>query len=125
MEPLQLPAPATVSSIEGTISGSWDPATDTNRGSVTITDPRHIQRVIELLGTLNSDMSVGPHTFPTPSHTLVFTDSGGVNLLVFVGSNWVGGRNNVEGRSDNRSRVITPEQRSELLRVVGIKDRPQ
>lgn len=120
--PLQIPAAGTVSSIEGRISNSYDVATNTYRDGVTISDPRQIQRVIDLLVTVNGDMEVPVGTFPTPTHTLVFTDSGGLKLVVFVGRDWVGGRNNVDGHSENRLRGITDEQRSELLRAVGLKD---
>ena len=120
--PLQIPAAETVSSIEGTISSSYDLPTKTYRDSVTITDASQIRRVVSLLEALNSDMSVPFDTFPLSTHTLAFTDSGGVNLVVYIGLNWIGGRNNgVEG-SKNRLRSVTDEQRSELLNAVGLKD---
>jgi len=122
VEPLRIPDASTVSLIKGTISNSYDVATSTVRESVTITDPRRIQRVIALVGALNSDMSVPSGTYPTPTHTLAFTDSGDLNLVVFIGLNWVGGRNNNEGHSQNRLRGITDDQRSELLRAMGLKD---
>ena len=122
VEPLRVPDAAAVSSIEGTISNSYDIAAAAYRDSVAVTDPARIKRIIEFLTTLNSNMVVPPGTFPTPSHTLEFKDVGGVNLVVYIGLNWVGGRNNVQGGSQNRLRNISNEQRTQLLQLVGLKD---
>lgn len=122
VEPLRVPDASAISSIEGTISNSYDVATAAYRDSVFVTDPAHIGRIIEFLSKLNSNMVVPSGTFPTPSHTLEFKDVGGINLVVYIGLNWVGGRNNAQDGSQNRLRNISDEQRKQLLQLVGLRD---
>lgn len=122
IEPLRIPDASAVSSIVGTISNSYDIATGAYRDSATITDSAQIKRIIEFLSTLNSNMIVPLGTFPGPSHALEFKDTSGVNLVVYIGLNWVGGRNDVQGGDQNRLRNISEEQRTQLLQLVGLKD---
>ena len=113
VDPLKVPSASAVSLIEG----------KSYQSSFSITDPERIRRVMAFLSDLSSNMSVPAGTFPTPTHTIAITDNTGVNLVVFVGKDWIGGRNNVGGRlARNRLRSITVEQRSDLLRLAGLRD---
>src|SRR5690348_16922217 len=89
IDPLAIPSPNVVTSIEGTISNSYDFDTKKYRDAVTITDLSQINHVIAFVSALNHNMEVPDGTFPTPTHTLVVNDNAGVNLVVFIGLDWV------------------------------------
>jgi hypothetical protein len=113
VDPLNVPSARAVSMIEGS----------SYRSGFTITDQDRIRRVMAFLSGMSGGMSIPDGTFPEPTHTIVVTDNTGVNLVVFVGKDWMGGRNNVGGRlARNRLRSITAEQRGDLLRLVGLRD---
>ncbi len=121
--PLKVPAADRVVSIEARISNSYDIETTKYKGSVTITDPAKIAQVIAQVSQLNSGMSRSLDTTPTPTHTLVVTDKDQMGLVIFIGLNWIGGRNNVAGSAaEDRLRQISDEQRTALLNKVGIND---
>ena len=68
-------------------------------------------------------MSIPFGTFPTPTHSIVVNDSRGINLVIFVGLDWIGGKNIIPGAvAQNRATGIRESQRRAFLDVVGIED---
>jgi len=123
-DPLMIPNAGDVRSIEAHVSNStFDPAAKSYTGKLIITDSKKIADVVHVLESLNNDMSIPSDNFPSPTHAIVFDDSTGKNLVVYVGLNWIGGRNNVSGAaSTDRLRKVSEEQRQQFLQTVGIRD---
>ena len=123
MAALRFPDPAAVTKIEVTGSGNYNFETGEHDGKITIMDPREIEEVMNILESVNSRMRGAATTFPTPTHTISFTDTSGTNLVMWIGVNWIGGRNNLEGSpSNNRLRPLHGEERTKLFRILGIED---
>ena len=122
-DPLRVPRANEVLSIDATISNSYDSATKTYRGSVHIDDPKTISEILGIVNELNHNMSIPFGTFPTPTHSLMVNDSRGINLVIFLGLDWIGGKNIVSGTvAKNRSTHISESQRAAFLKTVGIDD---
>ncbi len=123
MDPLIIPSADSVTMIEGQITNSYDFKTKTYVGSVKITDQNKINKVIKYLRQINTGMSSATTTYPTPTHTIIVTDTENSNLVIFLGVNWIGGRNNVVGEaSANRLTGLSDTKRKELLELIGIDD---
>ena len=122
-DPLIVPRTDEVLSIDATISNSYNPDTKTYRGSVHIDDPKKVSEILRAFGELNHNMSIPFGTFPTPTHSIVVNDSRGVNVVIFVGLDWIGGYDTVSGAAaQNRATHISESQRRAFLEVVGIDD---
>lgn len=122
-DPLRLPKANEVRSIDATISNSYNSDTKTYRGSVHIDDPKKVSEILGVFDELNHNMSIPFGTFPTPTHSIVVNDSRGINLVIFVGLDWIGGKNIISGTvAENRATHISESQRAVFLKVVGIDD---
>jgi hypothetical protein len=122
-DPLRVPSANEVLSIDATISNFHNADTKTDRGSVHIDDPKKVSEILGVFGALNHNMSISFGTFPTSTHSIVVNDSRGINLVIFVGLGWIGGKNLISGTvAENRATHVTESQRPAFLRVVGIDD---
>src|SRR5689334_15108037 len=83
-----------------------DPARreDISHVSIAITDSEKIGSVIDFLDQHNSFWYGEITTFPSSRFTAVFYDKGEVKLVLWIGYEWIGGRNGGEERKDNRQR---------------------
>ena len=114
-DPLKAPSANEVLSIDATISNSHN--------SLHIDDPKRISEILGVFGELNQNMSVPFGTFPTPTHSIVVNDLHGTNLVIFVGLDWIGGKNLIAGKAaEERATHVTESQRAAFLKVVGIDD---
>jgi hypothetical protein len=122
-DPLKVPGANEVLSIGATISNSHNADTKTYRGSVHVDDPKKVSEILGVFRELNHNMSIPFRTFPTPTHSIVVNDSRGINLVIFVGLDWIGGKNLIFGTvAENRATHVTESQRAAFLKVVGIDD---
>lgn len=121
--PLLIPKPGDAVSIDATISNSYNPDTRSYRRAVHVEDQAKISDILGRVWDPNSGMTVPNGTFPTPTHAIVVNDRVNINLVVFIGLDWIGGRNIVPGRlAVNRARHISEAERASILRLVGIDD---
>lgn len=121
--PLVIPKPGEVVSIDATISNSYNPDTKSYRGAVHVEDLAKISDILGRIRDLNSGMTVPNGTFPTPTHAIVVNDSVNINLVVFIGLDWIGGRNTVPGKlAVNRAGHLSEAERASILKLVGIGD---
>jgi hypothetical protein len=121
--PLVIPRPGEVVSIDATISNSYNVDTKAYRGAVHVEDQAKISEILGRIRELNSGMTVPNGTFPTPTHAIVVSDKVNINLVVFIGLDWIGGRNIVPGKlAVNRARHISEAERASILKLVGIDD---
>ena len=120
---LKVPTATDVRSIDATISNSYDPDKKVYIGGLHIDEPNKITEILGAFKLLNHDMSIPFGTFPTPTHSIVVKDSQGINLVIFVGVNWIGGQNIVSGKiTEGRTTRISDSQRTKFLKTVGIRD---
>ncbi len=121
--PLVIPKPGEVVSIDAMISNSYDVDSKSNRGAVHVEDQAKISDILGRIRDLNSGMTVPNGTFPTPTHAIVVDVRVNINLVVFIGLEWIGGRNTVPGKlAVNRARHISEAERASILKLVGIDD---
>lgn len=121
--PLVIPNAGEVVSIDATISNSYNPETKSYRRAVDVEDLAKISDILGRIRDLNSGMTVPNGTFPTPTHAIVVNDRVNINLVVFIGLDWIGGRNIVPGKlAVNRARHISEAERASILKLVGIDD---
>jgi hypothetical protein len=86
-----------------------------------VTDRAKITTVLEILAEHNSGYSVPLDTFPGPDYTILFHTHSGQEVVVWVGANWLGGRELRPLLKDKRLREVTPEEKSALFAALGIK----
>jgi hypothetical protein len=87
-----------------------------------ISDAASVGKVVSYLLAHNSGFRKPADTFPTPEHTVIIRDRSGDRTVVWVGSNWLGGRE-VEGTpGDRRLRHLDPKDRVELLALLGLSN---
>jgi hypothetical protein len=106
-DPLRVLRANEVLSIDATISNSYNSNTKTYRGSVHIDDPKKVSEILGVFDELNHNMSIPFGTFPTPTHAIVVNDSRGINLVIFVGLDWIGGKNIISGTVAENVRHIS------------------
>ncbi len=115
MEALKIPTPSSVINVE--VINSDTP----NTKLIEIKDNAQITSLIALLGGLNSNMYKTAFTYPTPQYGIVIHDREGTNLVVWIGPNWLGGRNNIKGPSaQERLTTLNETDRIKLLKLLGV-----
>jgi hypothetical protein len=68
-------------------------------------------------------MAIPFGTFPSPTHSIVVKDSSGINPVIFVGLDWIGGNNFISRTvAENRATHISESQRAAFLKIIGIDD---
>jgi hypothetical protein len=112
--PLPLPAVHEVASITAA-SGA--------RGAV-ITDRESIERFLAFLAAHNDGWRTPAGTFPTPQWTIELAGEAGLLLVLWVGPNWLGGREGSGSNREHRLRDLSAEARRALLDILGVIDPP-
>ena len=88
-----------------------------------VEDQAKIADILGRISELNRGMAVPNGTFPTPTHAIVVNDRVNINLVIFIGLDWIGGRNLSAGKpAVNRARHISESERASILKLVGIDD---
>jgi len=84
-----------------------------------IVDPETIAGVLALLSSNNSGYRYPVGTFPGAQYTLVFRDHERERLVVWVGPDWLGGRELPGSARANRLRGLAAGERAKLLSLIG------
>ena len=87
----------------------------------TISDPDVIRQVMALLSTRNEGYRVPIDTFPTPEYTILIRDSAGDRMVIWVGPDWLGGRELRPTARDKRLRSLDPTDRGQLLHLLTLE----
>lgn len=88
-----------------------------------VEDQAKISDILARISDLNNGMTVPNGTFPTPTHAIVVNDRVNLNLVIFIGLDWIGGRNLVPGKpAVDRVRHISEAERASILKSVGTDD---
>jgi hypothetical protein len=100
-----------------------DNSTLSTKNRFYIIDQIKINKITWHINQLNTNMKVSSwSTYPAPSYSLLFTDTEMKNLVIFIGENWIGGRNNIKGNASiKRHSFINEKQKKELFDLLGIK----
>lgn len=109
-----LPAPGEVTEIVTT----WKDGIHDQEQISRVTDPRQIEAAIEVLKTLNVGLGKPWKNFSKPQHVTMFLQGGTELLVVFVGVNWIGGREGQASSAQIRMRRISAEQRQQFLAAI-------
>ena len=109
--PLTLPAQGEVTEIVTT----WKDGLHEQDQISRITDPKQIEAVIEAMKSLNSGLNKPWKNFSKPQYVAMFLHASSEMLVVFVGVNWIGGREGNTSSAHIRMRRITAEQRQQFL----------
>lgn len=124
LPPLQVPEPEVVTHVDirpesaGGLSRVPGPASE-------LRDPLRIGQLLFRVADLNADLHEPFAGFPAPTHTVMVHDTANVNLVLFIGRDWLGGRNNLPGDAAvNRLRDIDANERAELLALLGVAPDP-
>jgi hypothetical protein len=121
MKPLIVLASNTVEKIEIKNNDNYNFDNKRYQNSVVINDPGKIAEIIEFLKILNTGMERATTTYPTPKYTVLINDAENRNLVVFIGSNWIGGRNNIGGEASlNRLKTLEKHKITKLFELLGI-----
>jgi hypothetical protein len=112
--PLPLPAVHEVAHITAS-SGA--------RGAV-ITDRESVERFLAFLTSHNDGWRIPAGTFPTPQWTIELAGEPGALLVLWLGPNWLGGREGSGTARDNRLRDLSAKARLTLLDILGVMDPP-
>jgi hypothetical protein len=83
-----------------------------------ITDPKQIGAAIEVMKSLNSGLRKPWKNFTSPQYVTIFMHDSSEMLVVFVGVNWIGGREGNTSSAHIRMRRITSEQRQQILSTI-------
>lgn len=123
LDPLIVPDVKTVTMIEGRIANSYNSTTGEHVGKVEIRDISSIKKIIEYFTHVNKDMESAFLAVPTPTHTIIVTGSNSDKLVIYLGANWIGGKNIISGVVyESRFRNISVDQRLQLLCLLSIDD---
>jgi hypothetical protein len=115
--PLSLPAQGEVTEVVTT----WKDGIHEQDQISRITDPTQIEAVIEVMKTLNFALSKPWKNFAKPQYVTMFLHGSSEVLVVFVGVNWIGGREGYASSAHIRMRHITAEQRQQFLSTIVIQ----
>ena len=88
-------------------------------GEAVITDPRVIDEFVAFLKARNRHWSRPWGTFPTPEWTIRLIGRKDPVLVLWLGPNWLGGREGLAGAQANRLRSLSEKDRAEALRILG------
>ncbi len=85
-----------------------------------IDDPQVIGRLVFFLIAHNTGWYVPWHTFPGPQYTVTLKRNQEQLLVVWVGTNWIGGREGTGENAGSRLRSVSEQERAEILGILGI-----
>ncbi len=121
--PIVLPADNEISRIEAWKDNTLDPKTMRDAVRTELATPDKITAVMNFLRAKNRAMRFPRDTFPSPVYTIVIHDTHGDNVVFFVGTDWLGGRNSSKddaGRS--RLTTLTGAEKGLLLQLLGLPE---
>jgi len=119
--PLPFPRAENVVSIVARDCGRFDFATNTYRKQTTTEDKGKIDEILSLLTALNDSFYKPAGTFPTPEYTLLIHTKAAGQIVVWIGANWIGGRDVSEDSRANRLRPLDSEMKLKLLQSLRLK----
>jgi hypothetical protein len=93
------------------------------RGAL-IADRASVERLLAFLAAHNDGWRRPTGTFPTPQWTIELVGERGVLLVLWLGPNWLGGREGAAPARDNRLRDLSAEARLTVLDILGVVDPP-
>jgi len=85
-----------------------------------IEDRKAVERFVAFLRAHNDGWQKPWDTFPSSQYTVSLKRGEELLLVVWVGTNWIGGREGGGGSSDNRLRSLSDRERAEVLEILGI-----
>jgi hypothetical protein len=83
-----------------------------------IDDARTVERFLSFLRAHNNGWRTPWDTFPIPQYTVSLKRNKELVLVIWVGTNWLGGREGSGG--DNRLRSLSDQERTEVLQILGV-----
>jgi hypothetical protein len=84
-----------------------------------IRDPKVITEFVAFLNARNTDWRKPWDTFPAPEWTIRLADRRVDHLVLWLGPNWLGGREGQAGAKNNRLRSLSQKEHDEALRMLG------
>jgi hypothetical protein len=94
-----------------------------DQGELVINDAKRIDRLLNFLSARNEGWKKPWYTFPTSQRTILLEKDKKLVLVLWVGPNWLGGREGGLGAGDNRLRSLTEKDLDQLLEILGITKR--
>ena len=88
-------------------------------GEAVITDAKVIEDFVAFLRARNTDWRTPWDTFPTPQLTFHVVGRENLDLVLWLGPNWLGGREASAGARDNRLRSLSEKDHAEALKILG------
>jgi hypothetical protein len=84
-----------------------------------IRDPKVIAQFVAFLSSRNTDWRQPWDTFPTPQWTIRLVGRGHDHLVLWLGPNWLGGREGRAAAKSNRLRSLSQKEHDEALKILG------
>ena len=84
-----------------------------------IRNPKIIAQFVAFLSARNTDWRKPWDTFPTPEWTIRLVGRRDDHLVLWLGPNWLGGREGQAAAKDNRLRSLSPNEHDEALKMLG------
>ncbi|MDB5310616.1 MAG: hypothetical protein JWO38_4818 [Gemmataceae bacterium] len=114
---LPVPDASTVGRVVVSWSGSGIGGPEQER---VIEDPKAVERLLAFLRAHNDGWRKPWDTFPTPQYTVHLKRNNELLLVVWVGANWIGGREGSGDSSQNRLRSLSEQERAEVLEIFDV-----
>jgi hypothetical protein len=111
---LPVPEASAVNRLEVSRSGG-----DPEREFV-IEDAKTVERFLSFLRRHKDGWYKPWDTFPTPQYSVSLKRDDKLVMVVWVGTNWIGGREGGDGAADNRLRSLSDRERAEILEILRI-----
>lgn len=93
----------------------------TDKAETTISDQKTITHFLEFVRSHNDGWREPWDTFPSPQYSLQIKRANELILVVWLGPNWMGGREGTADSSSNRLRNLSDQEQAELHRILGIQ----
>jgi hypothetical protein len=84
-----------------------------------IRDPKAIAQFVAFLSARNTDWRKPWDTFPTPEWTIRLVGRRDDHLVLWLGPNWLGGREGQAAAKNNRLRSLSQKEHDEVLKTLG------
>jgi hypothetical protein len=98
---------------------SWRGEDGQERGSV-VDDPKAIEHILQFLQNHNDGWRKPWDTFPTSQYSIALKQDTKLILVIWVGTDWIGGREGDGDAEDNRLHSLSEPERAEMLGILGI-----
>jgi hypothetical protein len=84
-----------------------------------IRDPKVIAQFVAFLSACHTDWRKPWDTFPTPEWTIRLVGRRDDHLVLWLGPNWLGGREGRAAAKNNRIRSLSQKEHDEALKMLG------